>query len=112
MRENNVDRKASSDLESMEWVSRFRSSGLSACDFARQNGLTPSQLHYWIYAKHPKDKKTSVPPLFTEVKLNGLFAGNPWVAEIGMSEGVTIRLGSSASAQWVGELVRSLRKSC
>ena len=112
MRKQIIDRQTSLGLGSMEWVSRFRSSGLSVRDFARQNGLKLSQLHYWIYAKHPKDKTAPKTPMFTEMKLNGLFTGNPWVAEIGISEGVTIRLGASASAQWVGELVRSLGALC
>jgi transposase-like protein len=67
MEENIVGRKPLSGVESLEWVSRFHASGLSVQRFARQNGITPGQLHYWLYVKHPHTKRKPKPPLFTSV---------------------------------------------
>ncbi|MCX6926523.1 MAG: hypothetical protein NT154_25435 [Verrucomicrobia bacterium] len=34
-------------------VSRYRASGLGLERFARQHGIPPGRLHYWLYRKHP-----------------------------------------------------------
>src|ERR1035441_6844009 len=58
-------------------ISRYRASGLRLKSFAREHGLSPGRLHYWIYQKYPgasanrraQPTRSVIAPVFQEVKL-------------------------------------------
>jgi lambda repressor-like predicted transcriptional regulator len=47
-------RKYFSQPERMQWVTRFRSSGLTQAQFAEQNGLKLKTLQRWLYREGPR----------------------------------------------------------
>ena len=96
--------------EQAEWVARFRTSGLGLRRFAREHGLRPNQLHYWVYQKRATPSDSA--PVFKEVKLAELFPNHPWAAEMELPGGQTLRVKASASPVWVAELIQNLRELC
>jgi hypothetical protein len=102
-------------------VGAYRQSGLSLKEFARERGIRPGRLHYWLYqknrdarprllAKKPPACRTAV---FKEVKLPSRpeWDGR-WAAEVGLSEGIVVRFSASASAEWIGSVVQALKRPC
>jgi transposase-like protein len=123
------------------WVSRFRSSGLTQPEFAREHGLKLGTLQRWLYGRgvHAgRKRKVRVPApadrspridrtavgihrkprrtprtTFREVRLPALGPGRAgWVAEVTWPSGVTVRLGASAEAAWIGALLEAVRQAC
>ena len=98
-------------------VSRYRSSGLGLERFARQHGIPPGRLHYWLYQKHPGarpgggTKSARVAPLFQELQFP---AGSPlvesWAAEVNLPTGVAVRFNRAATAEWIGSVVQALQR--
>lgn len=78
--------------------------------FAKQHGLRPTQLHYWVYQR-PSTSNTSA-PRFQEVKLEGLFAQAPWTVELELTGGPTVRVQGSADPKWVANLIHHIQRVC
>lgn len=101
-------------------ISRYRSSGLGLKAFARENGLPPGRLHYWIYQKHaqpthhrrPKPSTLNNPPVFQEIKLPSMPQSGHWAAEVSLPRGMAVRFSASASAQWIGSVIQALHQPC
>jgi hypothetical protein len=98
-------------------IGRYRGSGLTLKDFAREQGLPPGRLHYWLYEKHrpvhPLSSGVAPAPLFQEVKLAagaGLVAS--WAAEVSLAPGVAVRFSAAAQPGWIGAVVRALERPC
>jgi hypothetical protein len=47
-------------------------------------------------------------PRFQEVSVTSLLSP-PWVAELSINPGLTLRLSSTAKADWIGAVVNALR---
>ena len=88
-------------------VSLFRGSGLTQAEFAGQQGIRHSTLHHWLYRSEAKMK---IRPRFQEVSVTSLLSP-PWVAELSINPGLTLRLSSTAKADWIGAVVNALRPS-
>ena len=123
------------------WVSRFRSSGLTQPEFAREHGLKLGTLQRWLYGRgvHAgRKRKVRVPALadrspridrtaivihrkprrtpsttFREVRLPALGPARAgWVAEVTWPSGVTVRFSDGAEAAWIKAVLEVVRQAC
>ena len=99
--------------ERARWVAKYRASGLGLARFARQHGLRPGRLHYWVYQSGRGPGTTAPVPIFKEVQLpgHGLSTGS-WSAEVSLSNGTTVRLAREADPGWAMALLNWLRRPC
>lgn len=88
-------------------------SGLSVAQYCGQHQFHPSLLYAWKRKGRLRPAATphAGPPRFQELSLAPLL-GPSWGAEVSWPSGVTLRLGTQASARWVGQLVRHLGRVC
>jgi transposase-like protein len=102
-------------------IAAYRQSGLSLEKFARERGIRPSQLHYWVYQKKQgakprsliKDQSAGRRAVFQEVKLEAASALLPsWAAEVSLSQGLNVRFSGTAGPDWIGAVVQVLRGPC
>jgi len=124
-------RRTFTDDERADWVLRFRSSGLTQPEFAREHGLKLGTLQRWLYgrgAQAATQRKPLVPApgdrshrkpgrapsaTFREVRLPPLGPGSAgWVAEVTWPSGVTVRFGAGAEAAWIGAVLDVVRQAC
>jgi transposase-like protein len=102
-------------------VAAYRASGQTLEGFAREHGIRPGRLHYWVYQKHPASKprpsvqklRADRPAVFQELKLqpsSGLFQG--WAAEVSLARGLNVRFSGTASPDWIGAVVQVLQRPC
>ena len=116
---NHNPRQTSEEITTV--LSRYRASGLGLERFAREQGIPPGRLHYWLYQKQrdrsfrrlaqPAPKATA--PLFQEIKLTGRTSlAESWAAEVNLPGGMVIRFSSAASALWIGAVVQTLQRPC
>src|SRR5271157_281833 len=102
-------------------IGRYRTSGLALKDFAREQGLPPGRLHYWLYQKHRGTRTRALcrregvapPPIFQEVTWA---AGAPlvasWAAEVSLPRGGVVRFSAAAQPGWIGQVVQALQRPC
>jgi hypothetical protein len=106
--------RAYTPKEIADWITRYRGSGLGLRAFAKQHGLSRSQLHYWVYDKryaHLRQSSTA-PAVFREIKLaTGLGLSN-WAVEISLPAGPVLRFSATATPAWVGAVIEALRQPC
>jgi hypothetical protein len=101
-----------------EVIARYRGSGLSLAQFAREEGIPPGRLHYWIYmkgrAKGRRALERSVSaPVFQEVKVGVMLPGiSGWAAEVSLPRGLAVRFSGGAAPQWIGAVVQALQAPC
>ena len=98
-------------------IGRYRASGLALKDFARQQGLPPGRLHYWLYQKHrpaaPTGSTVASAPFFQEVKLAaGAALVGSWAAEVSLPQGVAVRFNAAAQPGWIGAVVQAVHRAC
>jgi transposase-like protein len=98
-------RRRCSAEERSRLVSLFRGSGLTQAEFARQQGIRLSTLHHWLYRSEAKMKRAG----FQEVAVTSLLSP-PWVAELSLNPGLTLRLSAAAKADWIGTVGNALRQ--
>ena len=102
-------------------IAAYRQSGLSLEKFARERGMRPSQLHYWVYQKGQEAKPRSLSKdpsavrraVFQEVKLEAastLLAS--WAAEVSLGQGLNVRFSGTAGPDWIGAVIQSLQRPC
>lgn len=102
----------------MEVIAQYRGSGLSLARFARDQGLRPGRLHYWIYEKgRAKSRKACKgggdAPVFEEVIVAAPSSeGANWAVEVSLPSGLAVRFGSGAIPQWIGSVVQALQRPC
>jgi hypothetical protein len=89
--------------------------------FARERGIPPGRLHYWLYQKQSGEAarrrlhsaKPVEAPVFQEIKLTS--APPPvesWAAEVHLPTGMAVRFSPAANAQWIGSVVQALQRPC
>ena len=103
-------------------IEAYRASGLGLARFARQEGISPGRLHYWVYQKgrtppsQAVRSSTSVRaalPVFQEVKVGSMLpALSGWAAEVSMPGGLAVRFSAGATADWIGSVVTALQRPC
>lgn len=102
-------------------VAAYRQSGLSLKEFARERGIRPSRLHYWVYQKtrDPKPSPSAKEPItgraaaFQEVKLETGSAWLPsWGAEVSVARGLNVRFSDAARPDWIGAVIQALQRPC
>ena len=104
-------------------VEAYRQSGLSLEAFARERGIRPSRLHYWVYQKNHDAKRRSLAggrgvrqrSVFQEVKLeagSGLFEIQSWAAEVSLGGGINARFSGTARPEWIGAVIQALQRPC
>jgi transposase-like protein len=96
--------------ERAEWVSRYRSSGQTQAQFAKQHGLKLSTLQWWIYGQRQKQPQPTA--AFREIAVSPLWSEGVWAAEVTLPSGVTVRLGARAEASWIEALLKVVRQEC
>ncbi len=93
------------------WVGEYRASGVGLKRFAAEHGLRPGQLHYWVYGSPKRRRAPESVPVFREVRLAAAVPPpTPWSAEVGWSDGTTVRLVRGVDVAWVLALVEGLRR--
>jgi hypothetical protein len=131
-------RPPSTPEERRQWISRYRSSGLTQVRFAPQHGLKVCTLQAWLYrpirgravqrrrgrakedASHPAEKlavscgspRPAPPVTFREVSMPALRSGGSWAAEIQLPNGIAVRLWAMTSAAWIESLLGAVRQAC
>jgi transposase-like protein len=97
--------------EILEWIRRYRASGLALGSFAEQHGLSRHQLHYWVYDRR-YSQAIARAPVFQEIKVT---AGSPmpnWAAEISWPTGVVARFSAAATPAWINSVLEGLGQPC
>lgn len=79
--------------------------------FAERHGLSAGQLRYWVYGLG-KAVAVEPVPMFQEVRLATTVTPGAWIAEVGLADGTTVRLGRGTDWEWAKGLVESLRTPC
>ena len=117
---NNYD-PISTSKEMALVVAAYRQSGLSLKEFARERGIGPGRLHYWVYQKKPDAKARPVAKqprpgrtaVFQEVKFEaGAALLESWAAEVNMARGLNVRFSGTARPDWIGAVVQALQRPC
>jgi hypothetical protein len=98
--------------ERARWISQYRSSQLSARQFAQQHDLNEGTFHRWIREERQRSNSPSETPGFEEVRLASFGPAGTWVAEVALASGIVVRLGATAPLAWMRSLWESLRPSC
>ena len=99
-------------------LARYRQSGLGVAQFAKEQGIPPGRLHYWVYQKgNPKPSQRSRPsvlkPLFQELKVGTVLPPiDSWAVEVSLPGGLAVRFSQRAAADWIGSVVQALRRPC
>jgi hypothetical protein len=102
-------------------ITRYRASGLGLERFAREQGIPPGRLHYWLYQKQPGEvarrrlpsAKPAGAPIFQEIKLTSAPPSvESWAMEVHLPTGMAVRFSPAASAQWIGSVVQALQRPC
>ena len=107
-----------SPTEISKVLAGYRRSGLGAVQFAREHGIPPGRLHYWIYRKGSTKSRRPVQasaskPVFQELEVATMLpVVDGWVAEVSLPGGLVVRLSPKATAEWIGSVVQALRRPC
>jgi hypothetical protein len=89
----------------VQWVKRFRESGLSLRKFSAQYGLRVSSLCSWCNRER-EGKLASSREMFVEVKLPGLGLEQPrWVAELDLGNGKALRISADVPEGMLEQLL-------
>ena len=95
-----LTRRPRSDAsERTRWSQRYRQSGLSQRDFARQHSLGLSTLQRWLRQNPAPD----APPLFAELKWPA--ASARWAAEVVRADGLVVRLAAEVPRALLEQLL-------
>lgn len=109
------------DEEIAATIARYRTSELGLERYAREHGIPPGRLHYWLYQKQPgqgarrrvHSAKPAVSPVFQEIKLTRATPPvESWAAEVRLPMGIAVRFSPAASAQWIGSVIQALQRPC
>jgi transposase-like protein len=87
-----------SGQERAQWISQYRSSQLSAHQFAQQHGLNEGTFHRWIREERQRSNSDNGTPGFEEVRLRSFRPAGAWVAEVVLPGGIVVRLGATAAS--------------
>ncbi len=102
-------------------VAAYRQSGQSLQAFAREHGIRPTRLHYWVYQKSQGLKATLLGKkprgrpraVFQEVKFEaGSALLQSWGAEVSLTRGLNVRFSGTASPDWIGAVIQALQRPC
>ncbi len=106
-------RPHSTQQEREELVAKYQASELTQREFAQQHGVKLGTFQQWIYRPRlPHRIGRAKKPAFQEVSITEVPFLNSWAAELQLPRGVTLRLNSQASAEWIGALVQKLGQIC
>ena len=98
--------------ERAKWISQYRSSQLSARQFAQQHGLNEGTFHRWTREERQRSNSSNGTPGFEEVRLPSFAPAGAWVAEVVLPSGTVVRLGGTAAGAWMRSLWESLQSAC
>ena len=112
-----TDRRTDRDPAATEiatWIRRYRASGFALPAFAKQQGLPPSRLHYWVYQKGPATPRRGgpSPTVFQELKLPVGLPLDRWGAEISLPAGPVVRFSATATPAWMSAVIQALHRPC
>jgi transposase-like protein len=94
--------KHRSEVERAQWVSRWRSSGLSRDRFADRHGLSASTLYRWSQQIGGEERARR----FTEVRVVGSLGGAP--IEVQHPSGCVVRLSGAVDEVQLTAVLRAL----
>lgn len=96
------------------WIRRYRASGVGLPAFAKQHGLPPGRLHYWVYQKGRTAHRPpgQSPLVFQELKLAPGLPLSSWAAEISLPAGSVVRFSATATPAWMSAVLQALRPPC
>ena len=94
-------------------IAEYHASGLAQREFAQRQGIKVGTFRQWIYRpRSPLPMAPRKKAEFQEVSISEVAFLNSWAAELQLPRGVTLRLNSQASAQWIGALIQKLSQIC
>ena len=102
-------------------IAAYRQSGLGLRRFAREHGIGPGRLHYWVYQKNQdpkarpwaKERRADPRAIFQEIKLEaGSGALQSWAAEVNVAQGLNVRFNGTANPDWIGAVIQALQRPC
>lgn len=99
-------RRHPSLVERERILARWSETGVSACELARQTGVSASSLFRWKHDRRPQRAGTMAAPALVEVPAP---VGSGWAAEASTGCG-TLRFSEQASPQWAAQLLRELAR--
>jgi len=104
---SSAQRRRFTKQERTNWLTQYRSSGLTQQAFAAQHGLKLGTLVQWLARerRRPRPRPTS----FVEVPLGRDREAQSWVAEISWPSGRRVRLGADAPKSWLGTVLKGAR---
>jgi hypothetical protein len=96
------------------WIRRYRASGVTLPAFAKQHGLPPGRLHYWVYQKErvAHRQRGQSPTVFQELKLAPGLPLSNWGAEISLPAGPVVRFSATVTPAWMSAVIQALRPPC
>jgi transcriptional regulator with XRE-family HTH domain len=100
-------RRRWTEQQKSELLAAFAVSGLTAAEFCRRSGVSPSAISAWSRRRRAIPAP-SVAPGFAEVRLAGA-ATDALVIHLGAD--ITISVPRGTDAIWVGHLLRAARMS-
>ena len=104
---NSSQRRRFTKRERSNWLSRYRSSGLSQREFAVKHGLNLGTLVQWLVKER---RRASAPPAsFVEVPLGRVGQPEDWVADLTWPSGLRVRLRTDAPKSWLGIVLKGAR---
>ena len=93
--------------ERVNWLTRYRSSGLSQREFAAKHRLKLGTVVRWLARE--RRPKIPEPASFVEVPLGRVGQPESWVAELTWPSGLRVRLGTTAPKSWLGAVLKGAR---
>jgi transposase-like protein len=121
VKDPNNHQPISTNKDTAAVVAAYRQSGLTLKKFAREHGIRPGRLHYWVYQKNQDPKpewlaeesgvgRTAV---FREVKLEaGSALLQSWAAEVSVTGGLNVRFSGTARPDWIRAVVQAFQRPC
>ena len=102
-------------------VRAYRRSGQGLKRYAREHGIPPGRLHYWVYQKDRdpkprsmiKERRSAQREIFQVVKLEaGSVLIESWAAEVSLGAVGNVRFSGTARPDWITAVVQALQQPC
>jgi len=99
-----------SAAQKVEWVRKYRESGLSQREFSKQAGIEYMSLYRWARKQResgqPGQKESKSCLAFAELKSPASAARSDWAVELALANGTVLRLTKDTPPTLVDQLLR------
>lgn len=99
-----------SAAEKVEWVKKYRQSGLSQREFSKRAGIEYISLYRWARKERqggkPAQRSVQSAVAFAEIKLPPSPQRSDWAVELALANGTVLRLTKDIPSTLVDQLLR------